>query len=342
MIFTSWYGFLGNFDHYLLLHPHLLDPPWHAGTCYTDLRSGNITPPLCLWLGTTTSHQEILIPVFTLGTLGTMFSYTVVDASNIMPLSLLTSTPSPSLMDQWRYLQLKDFIQSLPKPLRNTSNLTPIESAFVGDLPVERPLSYFYQALGSFSSNYPAFLYNWERDLNKNLSDQEKSSILLLTHSTSIASKIAEVNYKLLTRWHYTPATLHKLFPQKSPLCWRGCGDIASHAHIWWYCPLIRPYWLTIFYWFKEIQGSEVPNDPWYVLLHCTGESAGSYKKSITPHLLNAAKVLIPKFWKTTKIPSLRQWLREVDHLYYMEDLTYCSKKNSELKKKNVVLLVRL
>lgn len=145
---------------------------------------------------------------------------------------------------------------------------------------------------------------------------------------------MAEVNYKLLTRWHYTPVVLHKSFPQASPLCWRGCGEQATHTHIWWFCPLIRPYWLNILYWAKEIQGYEIPNDPWIVLLHCTGEPVGTYKKSITPHLLNAAKALIPQYWKQLTIPTLCQWLLKVDHPYYMEDLTLSLTNKSDLAKK--------
>lgn len=99
-------------------------------------------------------------------------------------------------------------------------------------------------------------------------------------------------------KWHYTPVILHKMFSSISDLCWRGCGDQGTHAHIWLFCPLIRTYWSTVFHWIRKIQGTEVPNDPWVVLFHCTGESVGSYNKSITPHLLNAAKALIPKFWK--------------------------------------------
>lgn len=97
---------------------------------------------------------------------------------------------------------------------------------------------------------------------------------------------------------------------------------MGTHAHIWWTCPFIRPYWSTILYWIEQIQGSKMSNDPWLLLFHCTDEPIGSYKKSITPHLLNAAKVLIPKLWKQQKIPSLRQWLMEVDRIYYMEDST--------------------
>ena len=168
----------------------------------------------------------------------------------------------------------------------------------------------------------------------RNSRPPQRDTVLLLAHTSSISSRYAEVNYKLLTRWHYTPAVLHGIFPLTPPLCWRGCGESASHAHIWWFCPLIRPFWLNILHWMKEIQGFETPHDPWVVLLHCTAGPVGSYKKSLTPHLLNAAKSLIPRFWKQTVVPSLRQWLEAVDHIYYMEDLTSSLKNKSDLARK--------
>lgn len=126
---------------------------------------------------------------------------------------------------------------------------------------------------------------------------------------------------------------LHKVFPTISDLCWRGCGEV-SHTHVWWLCPLICLFWSTILHWIKEIQGSEVPNEPWVVLFRSTGESVGRYKKSITPRLLNAAKSLIPRFWKQSTIPTLRQWLQTVDQIYYMEDLTYSLRDRVEVSNK--------
>lgn len=82
------------------------------------------------------------------------------------------------------------------------------------------------------------------------------------------------------------------------------------------------------------MQGYEVPNDPWVILLNCTSKPVGTYKKSITPHLLNAAKALIPRHWKQPTIPTLRQWLMEVDHTYHMEDLTRSLRNKSDLSKK--------
>lgn len=246
---------------------------WHYNSHLMPLTGHNYFPP---------GNIDPRLHSWNLG--NTVLLHQVTKDSDIVPLSTLTSTSTASLMDQWRYLQLSDFIQALPKPLRNTSSLTVIESVFVDDHPVEKPLSYFYQALRSLSSDgYPSFLHNWEKDLHRTLVENQRASILLLSHSSSMSPKTAEVIYKLLTRWHYTPAVLHKLFHQNSPLCWRGCGEVASHAHVWWFCPHIRPFWLTILYWIKEIQGFEVPNDPWNVLLHCTDKPTGSYK-NLSPH----------------------------------------------------------
>lgn len=91
-------------------------------------------------------------------------------------------------------------------------------NSLVDDQQLEKPISYFYQALQALSSkDRPLFLTNWEQDPQKTLS--ERATILQLTHTSSMSSKKAEVNYKLLTRWHYTTVVLHKVFPTISPLC---------------------------------------------------------------------------------------------------------------------------
>lgn len=116
------------------------------------------------------------------------------------------------------------------------------EFLLVEDQPPDKPISYFYQALLSMTSAaQPTFLATWQLELQSPLSETRHSTILQLTHVSSISSKAAEVTYKMLTRWHYTPAVLHRIFLSLTDLCWRGCGEQTTHAHIWWSCPHIRP-----------------------------------------------------------------------------------------------------
>lgn len=85
----------------------------------------------------------------------------------------------------------------------------------------------------------------------------------------------------------------------------------------------------------EDIHGFPVPNDPWVVLFHCSSEPAGRYKNSIAPHLLNAAKTLIPKYWKEPTISTNQPWFHVVDHIYYMEDLPYDLRNLCHVSKKN-------
>lgn len=200
---------------------------------------------------------------------------------------LLAASPATP-MDQWRYHQLSAFVHALPKPLRDISDLTQIESAFTETHPVEKPISNFYQALQLLASTgCPTFLRNWEKDLHKELSETQKSTILHLSHTSSMSSKMAEVNYIWLTLWHYTLAVLHRTFPTDVPTLlawlWRMCNTliysmVVLPALIGW------PYFTG-----SKILGYEIANDPCIVLLHCTGKLVGSCKKKndgSRPHLL--------------------------------------------------------
>lgn len=72
----------------------------------------------------------------------------------------------------------------------------------------------------------------------------------------------------------------------------------------------------------EDMAGSELPTDPAFYLLHCTSKPVGRYKRSILPHLLNAARALILRLWKQQRSPTLGDWLREASHLKDMEELT--------------------
>lgn len=104
---------------------------------------------------------------------------------------------------------------------------------FINKDPPLHCISQFYKALIKLQSpSYREYLYKWETDLNSQLTDEQRDQILQLAHVSSISSKIAEINYKLLTRWNYTPDKLHCMFHSSSPLFWRTCGNTAFHVHI--------------------------------------------------------------------------------------------------------------
>lgn len=60
------------------------------------------------------------------------------------------------------------------------------------------------------------------------------------------------------------------------------------------------------------IRNFEIGQDPWQCLFNATSEPRKKYKMSIIPFLFNAAKALIPKYWKSKKTPTMLDLFREV------------------------------
>lgn len=117
-------------------------------------------------------------------------------------------------------------------------------------------------------------LTKWELYLGATITDKKKNKVLQLTHLSSLASSMAETNFKLLTRWQ-----LHLLnFPTNSSLCWRNCGKNSTHAHVWWSCPLILTFWFEVIDLIHQITKVNISFDPWTVLFHVTSTPIGRYK----------------------------------------------------------------
>lgn len=94
-------------------------------------------------------------------------------------------------------------------------------------------------------------------------------------------------------------------------------------AHLWWYCPKIKTFWEKILCCIKKITKKEIVADPWTVLLHGGEGEVKYYRESLIPHLLNAAKSLIPKKWQETESPQIWEWFNSVEETYNMESLRY-------------------
>lgn len=70
-----------------------------------------------------------------------------------------------------------------------------------------------------------------------------------------------------------------------------------------------------------EPNKEETRRDPCQCLYYASGEPRKKYRTAITPFLLNAVKVLIPKYWDVKKIPTIREWFREINRSRLMEEL---------------------
>lgn len=113
------------------------------------------------------------------------------------------------------------------------------------------------------------------------------------------------------------PAKLHSWYAQTSSICWRCGEDTGTLVDIWWHCPHLAPFWHQVRDLIKLITETKIVLHAACCLLNI---STKRYKNLLTKHLLNAAKVLIPTRWRTTRVPSIVDWLARVSEICEMED----------------------
>lgn len=58
--------------------------------------------------------------------------------------------------------------------------------------------------------------------------------------------------------------------------------------------------------------------------------SVKQYKESAIPHLLNAAKSLIPKKWQKVESPKIWEWINAIEGTNNMECLRHSGEEKSE------------
>lgn len=76
------------------------------------------------------------------------------------------------------------------------------------------------------------FIGKWEKELGTRVYELETRQLLKRVHSTSVNSNVIELNSKCLAQWYITPDKVHKCQKETSQLCWRGCEEIGTMAHI--------------------------------------------------------------------------------------------------------------
>lgn len=108
----------------------------------------------------------------------------------------------------------------------------------------------------------------------------------------------------------------NKSIPDK---CWRCKQSQADMMPIWWSCPQIVPFWNMVKDYILKITSQDLQFHPAQFLLHYQPNSPPRYFKSLPIIMINAAKLCTPRLWGTTKTPSLRAWLTQIDKISLME-----------------------
>ena len=95
--------------------------------------------------------------------------------------------------------------------------------------------------------------------------------------------------------------------------------------HVWWDCEALQPFWREVHDLISHVTTYTLDYTPSQYLLHHTSLSKKDYFKSLAMHMVNAARLCIPRHWRSTTAPTVREWLTQVSSIKEMEELIYVS-----------------
>lgn len=92
-------------------------------------------------------------------------------------------------------------------------------------------------------------------------------------------------------------------------------------AHIWYYCPMVKDFWLKIFCIYRKISKSEIQSDISISILSMIPGSMKTIKADILRHMIIAARTIIAWNWRKAKSPTIIEWVCEMSELQSIEEI---------------------
>lgn len=132
---------------------------------------------------------------------------------------------------------------------------------------------------------------------------------------------ILENAYKVLYRWYYTLVRLARFIPTYSPLCFRGCTQEGTMAHIWWSCPSVCRLWVRIYTLLCNIFHVNLKRDPYEALFGKPITDLLRPERQMAQHLISTTKLTIARAWKTPVL-SFEEVKNRMNDIMVNEKLT--------------------
>ena len=217
----------------------------------------------------------------------------------------------------FRYLQIRDFVR---KKFPNFPNLPPLsclDSLLKVNLLKRGRVSMIYaEIMNILSPSVSHIREEWVNDIGVTLSDEEWEMALFRVHASSICSRHALIQFKVLHRLHYSKVRLARIFPDINPVCDRCKQAPATNGHMLWSCPKLTEFWDSYFKTISQIYNYHIqPSSATAIfgITPCSEESnpPANLQRVIAFSSLLAKCAILFK-WKDPKPPTHSQWIRDM------------------------------
>ena len=163
----------------------------------------------------------------------------------------------------------------------------------------------------------------WELELNVVIDDDSWENICSRCHKGIGSQLYKEFDWKVKTRFFRTPLITFVSKNNPSNKCWRNCGMVGDHTHIFWDCPKLQTFWKNVKEELEKILTVDLPMDSLLFLLDVFPDHLFTTEQCYILHnLLMIARKIVTINWMKPDPPMITQWLQKVKHVYMMEYMT--------------------
>lgn len=231
--------------------------------------------------------------------------------------------------DMFRYFQIRHYITHHRDWDIIRSPPTNIELYFINiarfHLPNRKHVSHIYQNLLNDLDEDTLYIKNqWELEMNIVFEEDEWEDVCTRCHKGINSNMWKEFDWKTKIRFFRTPLVVSKFVDNPNAKdCWRVCGSVGDHTHIFWDCPRIVAYWQGIKAEIDQILGIDLPFCPKHFIFELVAEDVCPKNQMFLLHiLLMTARKMVTVNWMKPEPPTVAQWTLKLKEVYVMETLT--------------------
>ena len=160
----------------------------------------------------------------------------------------------------------------------------------------------------------------WDQELGLDYDYKDWEACWQNMRKCSVSLSVRETAVKLFTRWYLTPLRLSKIFPQSSPLCFRGCPHQGSFLHLFWERAKLRSTWEEVLVLMAKLAGGSMALTHTHCLLFESIPDTPKPLMRLLHTICVAVQWTIALHWKSSVVP-LAQIVARVDQIMLTEKI---------------------
>ena len=234
----------------------------------------------------------------------------------------------------FKYLQARSFVQKNFSSFPNEPSTSQMDTLFLQNPFIKGGISIIYHKLSQLEGDVSLEHVRaaWQEDLELDIADWQWEEAQERVHSSSLCIRHGLIQFKILHRLHLSKLKLSKMFSSVDPLCDRCSQTPASLGHMFWKCPNIRNYWISVFQLLSEVLGKPLDPDPIMAIFGVNSDNVKLSKKQcmVLGAVTLLARRLILLNWKQKNPPSCSALIRDVMHHLQLEKIRFSLKSRTD------------